>query len=65
MFWLLRKESGTKQYGLLTADDARELERMARRLKTAVHGKGAQEKHLDLSGHKIEVAKRYGAVEKV
>lgn len=65
MLWLLRKTSGTKEYSLLTADDVRELERMARRLKVVVHGKGAQEKHLDLSGHKVAVAKRYGAIEKV
>lgn len=65
MFWLLRKISGKKQYGLLTADSPKELERMARRLKVEVHGKGEQEKHLDLSGHKIEVAKKYGAIEKV
>lgn len=65
MLWLMRKTSGTKQYGLLTADDTRELERMARRLRVQVHGKGAQEKHLDLKGHKIEVAKRLGALEKV
>ena len=65
MFWLFRKKSGTKQYGLLTSDDPRELERMAKRLKVPVHGKGAQEKHLDLKGHKIEVAKKkYGAIER-
>ena len=65
MFWLLRKQSGTKQYGLLTSDNPKDLERMANRLKVRVHGKGRQEKHLDLSGHKLEVAKKYGAMEKV
>ena len=65
MFYLFRKKSGAKQYGLLTADDPRELARMARRLKEPVHGKGGQEKHLDLSGHKITVAiEKYGAIER-
>lgn len=64
MFWLFRKKSGTKEYALLTSDNARELAWMAKKLKMSVHGKGAQEKHLDLSGYKIEVAKKHGAVEK-
>lgn len=62
----MRKTSGTKAYSVLTADDPRELERMAKRLNAPVHGKGAQEKHLDLKGHKIEVViRKYGAIEKV
>ena len=65
MFWLVRKVSGTKKYCLLTSDSPRELERMSKRLREPLHGKGAQEKHLDLKGHKIEVAKRLGALEKV
>lgn len=64
MFWLRRKKSGTKQYAVLESDDRRELERLARRLRVPVHGKGGQAKHLDLSGHRIEVAKRLGAREK-
>ena len=65
MLWLVSKASGRKKYCLLTADRPRELERMAKRLRVPLHGKGAQEKHLDLKGHKIEVAKRLGALEKV
>ena len=64
MFWLFRKKSGTKEYAVLTSDDGKKLERLARKLKVPVHGKGAQEKHLDLKGHKIDVAKKYGVVEK-
>lgn len=58
MFILCRKTSGTKEYALLTADTDRELEEAARKLKLPVHGKGNQQKHLDVSGHKIELAKR-------
>lgn len=64
MFRLRRKQSGSKDYAVVTADSERELEWLARRLKVPVHGKGAQEKHLDLKGHKIEVARKLGAVEK-
>jgi len=64
MFWLFRKKSGSKQYAVLKSDDPKGLEKMAKRLKVDVHGKGAQEKHLDLKGHKIDVAKKWGAVEK-
>lgn len=64
MLWLLRKQSGTKEYAVLKADTPRELAAMARRLRVPVHGKGEQEKHLDVKGHKIEVAKKWGAVEK-
>lgn len=63
MFWLFRKRSGDKQYAVLKSDDAKALEKMAKRLKVEVHGKGAQDKHLDLKGHKIEVAKKWGARE--
>ena len=63
MFWLSMKASGTKKYCQLTSDDPVALERLAKRLRTPLHGKGMQEKHLDLKGHKIEVAKKHGAVE--
>lgn len=62
-FWLRKKVSGSKEYAVLTADDEKKLKLMAKRLKEEVHGKGGQEKHLDLKGHKIEVAKKWGAVE--
>lgn len=64
MFWLRKKVSGTKVYAVVTADSEKGLESLARRLRVPVHGKGAQEKHLDLKGHKIEVARKLGAVEK-
>lgn len=66
MFWMKRKRSGSKEYAVVTADTERELARLARALKVDVHGKGAQEKHLDVKGHRLElVSKKYGAVEKV
>lgn len=64
MFWLWRKRSGTKEYAVVTSDDEKKLQLLARKLKEPVHGKGAQEKHLDLKGHKIEVVKKLGAVDK-
>lgn len=65
MFWLKRKVSGTKEYAVVTADSEKALMLLARRLKVPVHGKGGQEKHLDVKGHKVEVVKKLGAVEKV
>lgn len=64
MLWLERKRSGKKVYAVLTASEPKLLEKMARVLKAAVHGKGSQARHLDLSGHRINLAKRYGAREK-
>lgn len=63
MFWLRRKRSGTKEYAVVTSDDEKKLHLLARKLKLPIHGKGGQEKHLDVKGHKIEVVKKYGAVE--
>ena len=63
MITLKLKTSGTKEYAVLTTSDSKTLNLMANRLGEQVHGKGSQEKHLDLKGHKIEVAKKYGAVE--
>ena len=64
MFKLLRKLSGTKDYAILTADSEKELEDAARKLRLPIHGKGGQEKHLDVSGHKIELArKKLGAAD--
>jgi hypothetical protein len=64
MFKLLHKTSGTKDYAILTADSDKELEDAARKLRLPIHSKGAQEKHLDVSGHKIELArKKLGAAD--
>lgn len=64
MFWLKRKASGSKDYAVVTADSEKTLESLARKLKVPVHGKGGQEKHLDVKGHRIKLALRLGAVEK-
>lgn len=48
---------------MVTSDDEKKLALLARKLKEKVHGKGGQEKHLDLKGHKIDVVKKLGAVE--
>ena len=64
MFTLFPKRSGSKQYAILTADSEKALAEAARKLKLPIHGKGEQQKHLDVSGHKIELAKRkLGAAE--
>ena len=65
MSWFLSKakKSGTHEWRQLTADSERELQDAARRLKVERHGKGSQEKHLDLNRHQVELAKRYGANE--
>jgi hypothetical protein len=63
MFFLRRKKSGSKEYAVVTADDPKGLALLAKRLKVPIHGKGGQEKHLDVKGHKIEVAMKWGARE--
>ena len=65
MPWFLSKPkvSGTHEWVHLTADSEKELEDAARRLRVEIHGKGLQEAHLDLSFHKADLAKRYGARE--
>lgn len=55
------KQSGTKQWAQLTADNPQELERAAQRLGAEVHGKGAQSPHLDLNTKKLSLALRLGA----
>ena len=63
-WWLSKpKRSGTHEWFHLTADSERELSDAGRRLRAERHGKGGQEKHLDLSRHQPQLAKRYGACE--
>ena len=62
--FLQTKVSGTKEYAVLTTKDPCLLVKMARRLGESIHGKGGQEQHLDLKGHKIDVARRWGAEDK-
>lgn len=56
-------KSGTNKHCHLTADSEKELEKMARRLRLPIHGKGRQQPHLDLNRHKRELALKYGALE--
>jgi hypothetical protein len=53
--------SGTNRHAKLTADNDRELERMSKRLHEPVHGRGAQERHIDVPERKIERAVKFGA----
>ena len=57
------KRDGDKQWAHLTASDERELARAAERLHAKVRGKGEQRKHLDLTEHQAQLARRYGARE--
>ena len=52
-------KSGTHEYCHLTADNLKELNRAAERLRTKVHGKGNQQPHLDLNKHQRDLAIRY------
>ena len=64
-WWLSRlTQSGSKKNCHLTADDERELSRAAEKLRVEIHGKGWQERHLDLNPRKRELALRYGARER-
>lgn len=58
-----RKTSGTHTWYILTADDEKELSNAARILRVNIHGKGRQEKHLDLTEHKAHLAVRHGAIQ--
>jgi hypothetical protein len=58
------KRSGTKVWTVATADDEKELLRMAEKLKVPLkNGNKGRVPHLDLSEHQRELARRYGAVD--
>jgi hypothetical protein len=56
------KTSGTNVHCLCTADHARELRRLARRLRLVVKV-DARGQHLDLRPHQRELAIEYGAID--